>query len=455
MTYPTIDTLPDLSPNKMAGAAPLKFESIYDNNSAPRWDVGAQFHSASAGFVADVFHFSGVEGGTYDIHSFNAREATMLKLYDQFGNAVATGRDPATTSFGQDALTHFVAPYSGTYYIGTGWIEIMVEPFNNVSIYGNLGAAAPTTNERNGGAGDNIYSATDRSDIYDGGAGYDTVYYTGDRADYNIVEHDGVLTVTSRHIHAGTDQLRGFELIKFDDASIDLPYAALAQALYVGYFGRAADVGGLASFQAQLAAMGAPSSLNALGAMYGSDARVRTLIDSFGASSESQALYTGDNQAFVKAIYRNVLNRDADQAGLDFWSHAIDAGSLTRANASLSIMAGAKSNGSPQGLADATLVDAKISVASNFTYALESTGVGATYAGAGAAGIARGLLGSVNPASDVNDVQTAINQAIVRLSLLPRSPFAHAGDAPQAQPDLPPIVLAGIDASHGPGAWAA
>jgi hypothetical protein len=452
MTYPTIDTLADLSPQKMSGATALAFESIYDMNSSPRWDIGAQFHHAGSGTGAIVFNFNAVEGASYDIHGFNAREATMLKLYDQFGNAIATGSSSAS---GVDMLTHFVAPYSGTYYIGTGWTESMPDPFNNVKIYGALGAAAPTTNERKGGADNNTFDATDRSDIYDAGAGYDTMYYPGNRADYNIVDHAGVLTVTSRYVSVGTDQLRGFELIKFNDASIDLPYAGLTQALYIGYFGRAADVGGLASFQSQLAALGAPSSVNALSAMYGTDGRVRKLIDSFGSSAESQALYTGDNKAFVKAIYRNVLNRDADQAGLDFWSNAIDGGSLTRANASLSIMAGAKSNTSSQGLADAMLVDAKISVASNFTYALESTGVGATYAGAGAADIARSLLSSVNPASDANHVQSAVNQAIVRLSLLPRSTFEHAGDAPQAQaqPEAAPIVLAGIDASHATGAW--
>ena len=126
-------------------------------------------------------------------------------------------------------------------------------------------------------------------------------------------------------------------------------YKTIVQQLYISYFGRPADPKGLANFQAQLAALGGPANIQGLDQAYRSSTGIRSLVDSFGASAESTALYSGDNTSFVTAIYKNVLNRAPDDAGLAFWVGAINNGSLTRANASLSIMAGALANISDQG----------------------------------------------------------------------------------------------------------
>ncbi|MDL2356711.1 MAG: hypothetical protein QFF03_15780, partial [Pseudomonadota bacterium] len=80
-------------------------------------------------------------------------------------------------------------------------------------------------------------------------------------------------------------------------------YKGLVEAIYISYFGRPADTLGLTNFSAQLDALKAPLTVTALNTAYKTSASLRTLIDSFGASAESTALYGTDNVAFVSAIY--------------------------------------------------------------------------------------------------------------------------------------------------------
>ncbi len=193
-------------------------------------------------------------------------------------------------------------------------------------------------------------------------------------------------------------------------------YATVVQQLYVAYFGRPADPGGLANFEAQLQAAGAATDVQGLDSAYSSNATLRALVDTFGVSKESQSLYSGDSTAFVKAIYNNVLGRDPLQGGLDYWVNAIDHGGLQRGNVALSIMAAALTNATAQGQADAALIGKKIAIAGNFTAVVPAS----TYRGQGPASMARTMLGSVKADTDVAAFQgtigftiAAINQANV------------------------------------------
>ncbi len=200
-------------------------------------------------------------------------------------------------------------------------------------------------------------------------------------------------------------------------------YTAVVQQLYISYFGRAADTGGLANFTASLAGMGAPSDIQGLSAAYATSPAVRALIDSFGNSAESQALYSGGNDAFVTAIYNNVLSRAPDAEGQAFWVGAINSGNLTRANASLSIMAGALKNSSAQGLLDAQLINKRVTIGTNFTAALVSQNQGGAYSGNTAAAAVRSMLATVTANTDPAAFQATINATIN--SLAANSPFAQ------------------------------
>ena len=196
-------------------------------------------------------------------------------------------------------------------------------------------------------------------------------------------------------------------------------YANVVQQLYISYFGRPADPNGLTNFEQQLLALGAPTKIQDLTAAYSSNAGIKALIDTFGTSAESNTLYgSGDTTSFVKAIFQNVLGRQPQQAGLDFWVNAVNGGSVTKGNAALSIMAGALENTSAQGLTDAALIANRVTISNNFTAALVSPGQINAYSGSSAAQSARTMLATVNSTTDINGFQSTITAQVGTLIVL-------------------------------------
>ena len=203
-----------------------------------------------------------------------------------------------------------------------------------------------------------------------------------------------------------------------------LDYTSVIQQLYVSYFGRPADAGGLMSFQAQLAAIdtaGAITSIDALNAAVnaGKNPALNALVNSFDTSAESVSLYgnipaTGATYTqlanFVNSIYLNVLGRAADTAGGTFWINAIQTGSVTLADAALSITQGAMTNTSAQGLIDAATVANKLATANDFTTSLKNSPtltLAAAYSGNAAAAAGRAMLAGITNTTTVVAQQNA------------------------------------------------
>lgn len=182
------------------------------------------------------------------------------------------------------------------------------------------------------------------------------------------------------------------------------------QKIYVAYFGRPADAGGLEFYAGNYMAAGAPTDLAGIAKAYDTNAGVKALIDSFGTSAESMALYPGDNKTFITAIYSNLFNRAPDQAGLDFWANAIDKGFMTRPSAAVSIMAGAQGD-------DGTGVLRKQQVASMFTSALDTAEKRAAYSGDEANVSVRAMLAKVSFGTDAEAFRPTVNSTISALAL--------------------------------------
>lgn len=252
------------------------------------------------------------------------------------------------------------------------------------------------------------------NDSIDGGAGHDIAHYNLERSNYSIMKTtEGYRVASSRE---GIDSLVNIEQLYFSDMSINLQYNDPVQQLYVAYFGRAADSVGLANFTRALAAAGAPDNIQGLTSAYQSNATVRSLIDAFGTSAESGRLYTGDTTAFVTAIFQNVLARAPQDAGMAFWRNAIDSGALTKGNAALSIMAGALANTTAPGRLDAELINARIKVASNFTFAIDTSDEVSAYRGSVAAASVRTMLSTVTATTDTDAFQSTVNATLASLS---------------------------------------
>lgn len=168
----------------------------------------------------------------------------------------------------------------------------------------------------------------------------------------------------------------------------------VVQHIYVGYFGRPADAGGLDFFSTRFRELGAPTTITGMSAAYGDNmAGVRALVDVFGTSEESQALYAGDNSAFFDAVYRNLFGRAPDADGKAWWVARMNAGDITRASAAVAIMAGAQDS-------DRVVINQKTAVAGNFTTALTSSRHMLAYDGLAANVVVRSMLGNVTAATD-------------------------------------------------------
>jgi S-layer protein len=203
--------------------------------------------------------------------------------------------------------------------------------------------------------------------------------------------------------------------LKEDHIMAAAAYYDVAQQIYIAYFGRPADPLGLRGMADQLDKAGAPTTLAGINAVFRTNATVSAIINSFNGSDESKALYTGDTIEFVTAIYKNVLNRTPDFDGLLFWAGEIQAGRLTKANAAVSIMAGAMTNTSTQGVLDGQLVAAKLAVASSFTASLDTSEEIIAYSGNNAAAAARTLLSKVASDTTAAGFATQIDASVQAL----------------------------------------
>jgi S-layer protein len=158
------------------------------------------------------------------------------------------------------------------------------------------------------------------------------------------------------------------------------------QQMYVAYFGRPADPGGLAFY---------------------ANFTEASLVQGFSASPESQALYGGSNSlAAIDAVYQNLFNRAAEPAGLVAWNALLVAGKINLANMALSILRGAAND-------DLVAVTNKVAAAAVFTSHLDTSDEMAGYAGNAAAATARSFLKAVGSSQDsLNTARNDVDKAV-------------------------------------------
>ena len=137
---------------------------------------------------------------------------------------------------------------------------------------------------------------------------------------------------------------------------------------YVAYFGRPVDGSGVAYFA-------------------GKPLDVVVLV--FDASQESRDLYGVNLALKINAIYMNLFNREAEVAGLQYWTTLVAAGRVSAPGAALAILDGARGS-------DAAAIQNKLAVADAFSRALDTAYEVAGYAGLASADSARAFLAGVN-----------------------------------------------------------
>lgn len=187
-------------------------------------------------------------------------------------------------------------------------------------------------------------------------------------------------------------------------------YAPVVQYAYLAYFGRPADAAGMEYWGKQLQAANAPTQPSALAGQYPSNAGVRAVLDAFANSEEAKLLYPGPTREFVAAVYRNLFQREADKAGMDYWVQAIDKGVITRSQAALSIMDGAQHK-------DPATLRSKLAVAEAFTRIQGERPAAATeYKGEADNKLARAMMAKVDGTTEVAAFDAQMRETIEQMA---------------------------------------
>ena len=155
-------------------------------------------------------------------------------------------------------------------------------------------------------------------------------------------------------------------------------YTAAIQELYVAYFNRPADAGGLAYWESVVAANNGDTA---------------AVSAAFAASAEYKAEYDQLTlSGVVTQIYQNLFNRAPEAEGLAYWVAGIQAGNFTIDQAVTVIANGAQGT-------DLVAFDSKVLVATAFTAALDTDAEKAGYSGDLANAAAKELLAGITTAA--------------------------------------------------------
>jgi serralysin len=176
-----------------------------------------------------------------------------------------------------------------------------------------------------GGGGDDHFHVVRGHKTIDGGAGHDTVVFSGQRSDYAITETPGLATVSRLADPGSVTTLTGIERVEFSDAVLaarapaSVPDGSAGQVsrLFKAALDRLPDAPGLA-FHAKSLQEG--TCLTDVAAQ-------------FMASPEFQGRFGNPcDEEFVALLYRNVLEREPDVAGLAYHVARLESPGTTRAD---------------------------------------------------------------------------------------------------------------------------
>ena len=171
-----------------------------------------------------------------------------------------------------------------------------------------------TSSSPGGTSGDDTFHSSTGNEAFNGGAGVDTVIFSGHESDYTISLAGAGFSLKDNVGTDGIDTVVNIEKLQFSDHTLTIaaaPTETLLESyrIYKAAFDRAPDYGGLGYW---FKVMDHGASLT-------------DIAGGFIGSNEFKAMY-GDNptdSTFVSLLYHHVLGRDLDQGGYDFWMNVL------------------------------------------------------------------------------------------------------------------------------------
>ncbi len=190
-----------------------------------------------------------------------------------------------------------------------------------------------------------------------------TVTFLDPSSNFTIEVGTSSLTIFDKKVTGGDHTLVDPTNLQFTDETMNTVWLTEAAALpasefgaltemYIGYFGRAPDAGGLDYWASRLSE---GMSLSQIAA-------------SFSVQPETVAQYpTGlSTQVFVTDIYKNVLGRAPDTGGFNYWVGQLQSGAVSKSTFLLAVINGAQassgSSADAQYLANKELVGAHFAI---------------------------------------------------------------------------------------------
>ncbi|MEN9865679.1 MAG: hypothetical protein RL748_1269, partial [Pseudomonadota bacterium] len=155
-------------------------------------------------------------------------------------------------------------------------------------------------------------------------------------------------------------------------------YTQSIQQLYVAYFNRPADSGGLAYWESVVAGQNGSTAL---------------VSAEFARSAEYRAAYQGKSNAeIVNQVYLNLFGRAAEESGKAYWANALDKGFTTIDDAVTMVAKGAQGS-------DLEAYNAKVSGATAFTQLLPTDPGVVVYAGSAGIAEAKDYISAITSAA--------------------------------------------------------
>ena len=275
-----------------------------------------RYGAAASATGDDVYILPSANGaGTAYRTIWDTAGSDAITAFDMRGDAVIDLRTADTSDYAPNAggFVSYVSGVFGGFVIAEGVvIETGVGGRGNDRVIGN-GA----DNALSGNQGNDLLYGGFGNDTLNGGGGVDTALYDSVRRQSDI-EGNAVARRTVSGVD-GNDTLLGIERISFADGGLSFDAgssAAQVFRLFNAAFDRSPDAVGQ-SFHTNSLENGATITNVAVGFISSPE-----FLQRYGSTT---------NNEFVTLLYNNVLDRNPDSSGLQYWTSLLQSGARSRA----------------------------------------------------------------------------------------------------------------------------
>jgi len=175
-----------------------------------------------------------------------------------------------------------------------------------------------------GGSGDNVLEGGLGNDNLNGGSGSDTVIINDNyaNASFSFSKFTSAVTVTSSD---GVDSVDNVELIQFNDGLLDLSIVEDNAPMRLAGLD---DVGRIVSlYQAALNRTPDIGGMNYWVDAFTDGMEIESIAQNFVDSTEFTTYFAMDtNEAYLDTLYQNVLGREGEESGFNWWLNALNEG---------------------------------------------------------------------------------------------------------------------------------